>query len=685
MLTALAVAPFACGTTHAGYSGADAGSSEAGFDASVPDAPTDAGTSDTPSFGQTDGPIASGTITTLTVTPAAGTIVASNGGAATDQFTATGTYSDGSTKDLTGQVTWSRDQAGIGDIDATGNFTANGRLGGAVKVTATFGQVTGSASILVKLFFSENPGTIPPSTQTALQGATSPDANVKFAYPYDGTTFPRGINETTLQWYGGNVSDVYYVHLVAATFELQSFGNAPQGWYDFTITAWQSFLNSTSGPAELTVARWDGTQATTLCDLHWTIANGSMRGTIYYAAYQFTQGAESADVLRIDPGATAYTDFLGSSFACPSCHTVSASGNDLVMNAGTPTAASLDYDLKASSTTFSGFPGDAGTSQWGLSAVSPDGTVVVENFAPLYGNIGAQTGAFDAQTGVALTGTGLEGKALWMPAFSPDGLLLAYVDPTTHDLRAYDWDPVAKQATNDRLIVASSVNPASPQIQYPSVSPDHQWVVYQRGTALGSLGVPGDLYAANVPGQGPEMQLGAVDGTSYPFAAGARDLHLNYEPTFAPVAAGGYFWLVFHSRRTYGTKLTQQAFVSKGEGVKQLWVAAFDQAPAASSDPSHPAFYLGGQSPITLNTRGFWALAPCKPDGQSCTTGTECCGGYCDTPDGGGAPVCEPTPTGGCAQNGDKCVHTGDCCNAPSGVTCINGFCSEPPPDGGAL
>jgi hypothetical protein len=274
-----------------------------------------------------------------------------------------------------------------------------------------------------------------------------------------------------------------------------------------------------------------------------------------------------------------------------------------------------------------------------------------------------------------------------MPAFSPDGHLLAYVDSATSDLRAYDWDPVAKQAINDRLIVASSANQAYQQIQYPTVSPDHQWIVYQRGTALGSLGVPGDLYAVNVTAPGTEVPLATVDGTNYPFAAGSRDLHLNYEPTFAPVAAGGYFWLVFHSRRTYGTKITTVPYVSKGEGVKQLWVAAFDQAPTTGTDPSHAPFYLAGQSPIALNTRGYWALAPCKGDGQPCQSGTDCCGGYCDTPPDGGAPVCEPVPTGGCAQNGDKCTKTGDCCNAASGVTCINGVCSEPPPplDGGAM
>jgi hypothetical protein len=151
--------------------------------------------------------------------------------------------------------------------------------------------------------------------------------------------------------------------------------------------------------------------------------------------------------------------------------------------------------------------------------VSPDGSTVVENFAKLRGTIGQQTGAFDTETAQPLPNTGLEGKPLCMPAFSPDGLLLAYVDCSTMDLRAYDWDPAGKKATNDRLLSLSSQNPASAQIQYPTASPDHAWIVYGRGSSLGSLGNHGDLYTVSVANPGAEIALGALNGSTYPFAA----------------------------------------------------------------------------------------------------------------------------------------------------------------------
>jgi hypothetical protein len=620
------------------------------------------------------------TVTGLSITPASVSIQSLNGAASTQQFTTVAKFSDGTSSPVTG-ASWSRDNPQVGAIAGSGLYTANGSQGGIVDITATYQGQTAAAKLIVQLHLQQNPGNVAGNVQTSLQGATTPDATVTWAYPYDGTVFPRGVGEAPLMWMNGGATDQYYVNLTSPTFQLETYVTAATGRYDFDAASWREFTDSTSGSAELKVSRWNGTAATVATDMHWTIGPASMRGTIYYWAIN------TGRVMRIQPGVTAPDDFLGPTVTCPSCHTVSANGQNLLMNEGTwPQETSFDFDLKAASTAYSGFSSNNnGASQWALPGVSPDGTVVVENWAPLRGNIGTQTGAFVASTGVAIPSTGLEGNQMWMPAFSPDGKLLAYVDSTTSDLRAYDWDPVGLKATNDRLIVLSTANAAQPQIQFPTVSPDHLWILYARGTSLGSLGVPGDLYVASVASPGTEIPLATLNGTTYPFAAGSRDRDLDYEPTFAPVAAGGYFWVVFHSRRTWGNALTGPAFVAEGTGVKQLWVAAFDQAPVVGKDPSHAAFYLPGQDSTTLNMRGYWALDPCEGDGVGCQSGTQCCGGYCAAGAGdagagdGGGFVCAST-TSGCAQDGDKCTTSSDCCGASTGTTCINGVCSEPPP-----
>jgi hypothetical protein len=92
--------------------------------------------------------------------------------------------------------------------------------------------------------------------------------------------------------------------------------------------------------------------------------------------------------------------------------------------------------------------------------------------------------------------------------------------------------------------------------------------------------------------------------------AGARDLHKNFFPTVVPVAAGGYFWMFFTSRRTYGNIKT--GFVDAADS-KQLWVTALDIG--GSGDISHPAFYLRGQELAAGNIRAFAALELRSPRG----------------------------------------------------------------------
>ncbi|MGH9511014.1 MAG: beta strand repeat-containing protein [Terriglobales bacterium] len=65
----------------------------------------------------------------------------------TQQLTATGTFSDSSTQDLTSQVTWSGAVSGVLDVSATGLVTA--RNIGTATITATDGSIAGSTGVTV--------------------------------------------------------------------------------------------------------------------------------------------------------------------------------------------------------------------------------------------------------------------------------------------------------------------------------------------------------------------------------------------------------------------------------------------------------------------------------------------------------------------------------------------------------
>ncbi len=613
-------------------------------------------------------------IQSLAINPPTATITCQNGAQATQQFQAIATYADGTSGPVT--ATWGATNLAVGAVNGSGVFTAPGAQGGIVKISASANGPSATADLTVKLYLTTNPGNIDTATQTTLKQASNPAAAGTWSYPYDATVFPRGIGTPPLMWNGGGANDPIYVHLTSPTFELETFATNGPSRYTIDQATWDEFLNSTAGAASLHVSQLSGANATVLTDEKWSIADGSMRGTIYYWAIN------TGRVMRIKPGAAAPDDFIGPSVTCPSCHTVSANGSKLVMNeGGWPDETSISYDLLANGNAFSGYYSNGGgASQFALSAVSPDGSVVVENYAPLRGNIAQQSGAFDTTTGAKIAGSGLDSLQPWMPSFSPDGKLFTYLDGNTKDLRAFDWNAAAKTASNDRLIEAASNVPSANYLGFPTSTPDHSSVLYQRSTNMGSLGNPADLYIASVGTPGTEVPLDNLNGTSYPFSAGARDRHLNYEPTFAPIASGGYFWVVFHSRRTFGNLLTGASFQSEGNGTKQLWVAAIDATPTPGKDPSHPAFHLEGQDLTTLNMRGYWALDPCKGDGQGCQSGTECCGGFCQMATGMAMGTCQSNSGGSCSQAGDHCDMASDCCNAAAGVQCINNVCSVAPP-----
>src|SRR5205823_8423640 len=65
----------------------------------------------------------------------------------TEQFTATGTFSDSSTQDLTSQATWASATPAVATITAAGLATGAGA--GTSTISATSGAVTGSTVMTV--------------------------------------------------------------------------------------------------------------------------------------------------------------------------------------------------------------------------------------------------------------------------------------------------------------------------------------------------------------------------------------------------------------------------------------------------------------------------------------------------------------------------------------------------------
>ena len=115
----------------------------------------------------------------IAVTPATATI--STGGSIA--FDAMGTYTDGSTQDVTSSVTWISSDWDVASITTDGQ--ASGWAGGAVTISATAGSVTGSANLTVNPAVMSGLSINPPALTLAVGGSLQLQVIATFS---DGST-----------------------------------------------------------------------------------------------------------------------------------------------------------------------------------------------------------------------------------------------------------------------------------------------------------------------------------------------------------------------------------------------------------------------------------------------------------------------------------------------------------------
>jgi hypothetical protein len=634
-----------------------------------------------------------GEVVSLAVDPPTATIDVTNGTSSPATFTAIATYADQTTGPV--EATWAFDKLPLALVDDMGVVTANGDLGGQGTVTASVGTLSATASVTVKLHFADNAAGLSPADQ-ALFDNPDGDPSGTLLYPYDKTVFARGLLAPLLQWDGGAAGDAYQITLTEPFADATFYVNAdPPSRASIPEAVWTALTESNAGgPLALSIKRLSGGQAHQAMTESWTIAQGSLRGSIYYWAVNTGQlmkiapGAASpsvvfdsgpADQLGTPApanynGATPPWESGGGNKRCVACHTVSKDGSRIAAvfeKQGSTASPWGTVDLTASP------PSVLQITPYDSSAIylalTPDGSHAVQN------DVDLSMGLVDAGTGAPIA-SALDAIAddVADPAFSPDGKLLAfssYVDgyyPVEFyraDLDLFDFDAGTSAFTNRRTIAAGGAE----AIAFPSFSPDSDWIVYQKGdysrAKYGTSQVGADdLYLTDVAGQAGQIALAAASGAGLD----AKNQHIAYQPTVNPIAVGGYIWVVFVSPRDYGNSMRSTSNPTY-ENRKQLWVAAVDVNPQPGQDPSHPAFWLPGQDASTINMSGYWALEACHQEGQSCEQGFECCSGFCQ-PDSSGNYVCIPPP-GGCAHDGEKCDTAADCCDSAS-HDCIGGYCA---------
>jgi hypothetical protein len=631
------------------------------------------------------------------------------------QLAATQNGADPSNAATTSQIATTvgqlKDGGGIGGVGGEG-------LGGAVMDTTTLNAL-GS-----------------PGGDGSAQG-------LKLLYPYDATVWPRGLLAPLLQW-DWSIGDADAIQIELATtsgsftykgtFARPAILTQTGGKFirhPIPQDVWKMATDSAGGPTpnsvpdkltlKLTIAQ--GGQAYGPITETWSVAPARLAGTVYYNSYgtqlvknstdnDFNGKQYGAAVLAIKGGDTGPTVVAGppsgySGAGCRVCHVVASDGSRLIVQHGDAYARTSTYDLKNANaeTVLSGYDG-----LFGWAGLSPDGAIAFTNAADLAAAAPASqlyTFPPTSATPIAVTGIPTNLRA-GTPAFSPDGKHVAFdflggtIGAATGNgtqLVAMDFDKATMSFSNLKVLATMPAGDANKRAGFPSFFPTNDAVAYHYQIKASNHRyntwhqATAQIWWSDLA-TGTAAPLAALNGLM-PGGAGSYlptgpnnhgdDTVLNYEPTVNPIASGGYIWVIFTSRRLYGSVAKNDPWLSDPRNydatnlanttTKKLWVAAIDLNAQPGTDPSHPAFYLPGQELLAGNARGFWVLDPCKADGQSCESGDQCCNGFCE-PDSNNNPVCSNmNPNSSCSMPQEKCTTAADCCD-PTNV-CINGFCSQ--------
>lgn len=625
------------------------------------------------------------------VEPENARLVSADGAQPEQVFDVIALFDDGSTG-ATRQREMSLEPTSIGRLGAVnGRFVANGIIGGSATVRAqapgpggVMFEATATLTVVLErtIFDQSAPRTAP--TRFAPPLLSDPARAAGVLYPLDGAVMPQNVFPARVQWSLGAERDLFRIQLtkpnIVLTAYVANLGTDFENAWQVDTEAWRALAQTDPGrPAIVTVDRWEAATGDAIADarpVSLRFASAALTGSVYY--WDIAAGR----IRRIDDGTGTAVSFMpnppvarGGS-RCVGCHAVSTSGRYMAgrLGGGENIGAVFDLTVDLSGdpppTTFALDVGEPSSIRWWFASWNPDDTRMV---------VSTDEGAtrtmklYDPLAGVELPVMGTLPSNATHPAWSPDGDRIAYVanvdgwggDFSTGDvaiLPVTGLDAVGMpQVIHSGMSLQQSM-PAGAADSYPTWTPDGERIAFAHGDGCRSENDHAALYI---------MRDDGSDVVRLNRANGGGNTGTDFQPRFSPFDAGGYFWLSFLSRRDYGNARAG----TRGTGRQQIWVTAIRKDPNPGEDPSEVGYWLPGQDTGSRNISAYWAPRACRPDGDECSVGSECCGGDC-RPNETGTLVCSPPPPERCRQLNQTCTQDADCC-VP--LECSGNVCIPPP------
>ena len=490
-------------------------------------------------------------------------------------------------------VWWSVVQGG-GSVDATGLYTTPGDHGGQVLVQAQVQAENAYCEILIELEATDNVTGDPDVVSEAGSTTVVVDDGCAstFTYPLDGSAMPGSFAPPLIQWAsGGNDAHVLTLESSYTTVTVFTFADS----YQVTDAFWASLTTydpGTSLTLSLTSGTWNGSSFVgNLCTaseaLYMEVVDGNLDGTIlYWEPPVFGQGLK-----LIDFGSTSNYDLtVGGAMGCVGCHGVNLANPNRLAFADQMSAVSV-VDASDPLT-----PVVQGQMMSGAAAaLNPAGDRMVRSAMLVFS--GSELILDDVAAGGATLGdVPAQGAGQAFPNWSPDGQTLVYsacdaggteYGADNCSIRGLEVLPGDQWGTDWSIAQAT----AGESLYYPAISPDNDWVLYNRasGGVTTSYDNPaGELWITGIDGGGDLILLENATSTG----------HKNSWPKFAPATPGDYVWFAFSTSRPYGN-LT--------DGTSQIWLAAMDMDLAEmGGDPSFAPVWLPGQNTGAGNYIPIW-------------------------------------------------------------------------------
>jgi hypothetical protein len=606
------------------------------------DQPTGTGGSGATGLGGTGGPMISN-LTALSISPPTATLTVTPGGPAqTLQYTVTGTV-NGQDQDVTTKVAYTTTPSGVVTVSPGGLVTTLS-AGGQVKVTATSGTLTATATLTVVYGFSgADPGmasSVPSDASTKFGGSDDATRAPQLVYPNDGVLFPPNVSGIEIHFTPGANNTLFEVSITGAysTYTIYVRCTAPAGIngciYLPDPALWGNIARSNAGqgPATLKVRGTDdtGTSVGSSATTKLQFAKDAVMGGLYY----WTTSGSTA-IMRWDFGGSTTTaqPYLTPTNTdgrtCVGCHALSLDGTKLVASAGgqndgrlllwniANNRATQPFPLAQKSqfeswnrdgSKFVGVYGDT-TKMAPVNLMIMDGTSgAVTDMIDLGGlradhpdwaKAGAETIAFTTADPVAKTTDqrpGMGGIAIVQNDGNGWGAPQVLVQPVLGKNRYYP----AISPDGTMLIFDESTCPSVPSAA--GMVPDHNCNADTDATAT--------VFMSQLPPADPTPVL--LANANLPGVADNGTTALtNSFPKWAPFVTQldefhKLYWFTFSSTRQYGLrKPPTPANTSENPSGTLIWMVGV-QAGVNGGDPSFTAFCLPFQDITTSNHIAQW-------------------------------------------------------------------------------